>query len=106
MQEIKRSGYDGLLPAGVVLTGGTAALADIRHSASRVMHLPARVAKPEELTGLVDKLDSPAYSTGVGLLHFAHRTDLAKTSTRRPKGEGPDIGRALTDFLGRFLPED
>src|SRR5512139_679062 len=71
VQEIKRSGYDGLLPAGMVLTGGTSALPGIRALASRVLGLPVRIAQPENLVGMVDKLDSPAYSTGVGLLRWA-----------------------------------
>lgn len=108
MQELKRSGYDGLLPAGIVLTGGTAQLKNIRNSASKIMHLPARVAQPDRITGLVDRLQSPAYSTGVGLLHFAQGLDTGSdqlgTRLRRPKREMPDLGKFITDFLGRLLP--
>ncbi len=59
MQEIKRSGYDGLLPAGMVLTGGTSALPGIRRVASEVLGMPVRTAQPENLVGLVDRLNSP-----------------------------------------------
>ena len=69
-QEIKRSGYDGLLPAGLVLTGGVSMLPGIKRLASEVMALPVRAAQPENLVGLVDKLNSPAYSTSVGLLYW------------------------------------
>src|SRR5512142_757428 len=65
LQEIKRSGYDGLLPAGMVLTGGSSALPGIRALSSRVLGLPVRLAQPENLIGMVDRLNSPAYSTGV-----------------------------------------
>ncbi len=71
LQEIKRSGYDGLLPAGMVLTGGTSLLPGIRGLASKVMGLPVRLAQPENLIGLTDQLNSPAYSTSVGLLNWA-----------------------------------
>lgn len=71
VQEIKRSGYDGLLPAGMVLTGGTSALPGIRALASRVLGLPVRLAQPENLIGMTDRLHGPAYSTSVGLLHWA-----------------------------------
>jgi cell division protein FtsA len=71
MQEIKRSGYDGLLPAGMVLTGGTSALPGIKRVASEVLNMHVRTAQPENLKGLVDRLNSPAYSTSVGLLHWA-----------------------------------
>lgn len=90
MQEIKHSGYDGLLGAGMVLTGGTGSLPGIRNLASQVLALPVRIAQPEKLTGLVDQLKNPAYSTSVGLLHWAAALpdyDL------RPgeKGKGPGI---------------
>jgi cell division protein FtsA len=71
LQEIKRSGYDGLLPAGMVLTGGASLLPGIRTLASKVLGLPVRLAQPENLIGMVDRLNSPAYSTGVGLLRWA-----------------------------------
>jgi cell division protein FtsA len=71
VQEIKRSGYDGLLPAGMVLTGGTSNLGGIRTLASHVLGVPVRIAQPENLLGMTDKLYSPAYSTSVGLLHWA-----------------------------------
>lgn len=71
VQEIKRSGYDGLLPAGMVLTGGSSALPGIRSVASNVLGVPVRIAKPENLVGMVDRLGSPAYSTSVGLLKWA-----------------------------------
>jgi cell division protein FtsA len=110
-QELKRSGYDGLLPAGVVLTGGTASLRNIRHNAARVMNLPVRVGEPHSLTGLVDKLKGPAFSTGVGLLRFAHGiqtatgTDITRSRPRRGERSGPDIGKIIGDFLGRLLPD-
>ena len=111
LQELKRSGYDGLLPAGVVLTGGTALLKNIRSNASHVMHMPARVAIPENLSGLVDKLKTPAHATGVGLMHFARRlgvsgSDQLGTRPRRSKREGHDIGKALGDLFGRLLPDE
>lgn len=103
LQEIKRSGYDALLPAGVVLTGGTAALPGIRQTASRIMSMPARVARPEGLVGLADSLHGPEYSTSVGLLRFALRTDIL--GGPRYSSNGFDLGRALSGLLGRFLPE-
>jgi cell division protein FtsA len=70
-QEIKRSGYDGLLPAGLVLTGGSSEMTGIRDLASEVLGLPVRMAQPDNITGLADKLRSPAYSTSVGLIKWA-----------------------------------
>jgi cell division protein FtsA len=71
VQEVKRSGYDGLLPAGMVLTGGSSALPGIRKLASQVLGVPVRIAQPEDLSGMVDQLHAPAYATSVGLLKWA-----------------------------------
>ncbi|HEU4744691.1 MAG TPA: cell division protein FtsA [Anaerolineales bacterium] len=104
LQEIKRSGYDGLLPAGMVLTGGTSALPGIKRIASEVLNMPVRTAQPENLLGLVDKLNSPAYSTSVGLLRWAmsmHDQDLGG-ERRRSKGE-KNID-AVKKWIGRILP--
>jgi cell division protein FtsA len=104
LQEIKRSGYDGLLPAGMVLTGGTSALPGIKRVAAEVLNMPVRTAQPENLVGLVDKLNSPAYSTSVGLLRWAmsmHDQDLGG-ERRRSKGE-KNID-AVKKWIGRILP--
>jgi cell division protein FtsA len=110
MQEIKRSGYDGLLPAGMVLTGGTSALPGITRVAGEVLGMPVRTAQPEQLTGLVDRLNSPAYSTSVGLLHWAltmheHELALGKPRRRRgAKGEKNVNLEDVKDWFKRLLP--
>jgi cell division protein FtsA len=71
LQEIKRSGYDGLLPAGMVLTGGSSSIPGIRTIGSQVLGLPVRNAQPDNLVGMTDQLYSPAYSTSVGLLKWS-----------------------------------
>ena len=70
-QEIKRSGYDGLFPAGMVLTGGSSLLKGTPEIASKVMGLPVRIGMPTNILGMVDELSSPAYTTSVGLLRWA-----------------------------------
>jgi cell division protein FtsA len=110
LQEIKRSGYDGLLPAGMVLTGGTSALPGIRQLASKVLAMPVRTAQPENLVGLVDQLKSPAYSTGVGLLHWAAaltEEDVSPSHGRRqrgPKGDSRMNLDPVRDWFKRLLP--
>jgi cell division protein FtsA len=111
LQEIKRSGYDGLLPAGRVLTGGTSALPGIKQVAGEVLGMPVRTAQPEKLTGLVDKLNSPAYSTSVGLLRWAiamREHDIAFSDggkkRRRSRGEKSMNFDAIKNFIKRLLP--
>jgi cell division protein FtsA len=111
IQEIKRSGYDGLLPAGMVLTGGTSLLPGIKHIASQTLGMPVRTAQPENMTGLIDKLSSPAYSTSVGLLHWATAMGdhdvtaaVASRSRRRSKGESFMDFDAIKSWMRRLLP--
>lgn len=116
VQEIKRSGYDGLLPAGMVLTGGCSAMPGIRTLASRVMGLPVRVAQPENLVGMVDKLTGPAYSTSVGLLRWAllmsEIVPQSGSRSRRSPAAGSRADQSesslnwevLKNFLRRLLP--
>ncbi|NTW08595.1 MAG: cell division protein FtsA, partial [Anaerolineaceae bacterium] len=106
-QEIKRSGYDGLLPAGMVLTGGSSLLPGIRNIASQVTGLPVRVARPENLVGLVDQLQSPAYSTSVGLLRWAmlmNQVMEPKAKMHLPRGINPVWIDKMRDFAKRMLP--
>lgn len=111
LQEIKRSGYDGLLPAGMVLTGGTSALPGIKRIASQILGMPARTAQPENLTGLVDKLNSPAYSTSVGLLRWfttMREQDIAVSDgnkkRRRSRGEKTMNLDTIRNWIKRLLP--
>lgn len=106
LQEIKRSGYDGLLPAGMVLTGGCSQLPGVRSLGNRVLGLPVRVARPENMVGLTDQLHSPAYSTSVGLLYWALMMSEAEPSTShgsRRKG-GISFSEIFRTWLKRLLP--
>jgi len=109
LQEIKRSGYDGLLPAGIVLTGGSSQLPGLRNLTANLLNLPVRIAKPENLVGLTDQLTNPAYSTSVGLLYWAmmmnesHPAAIGGNRSLRKKG-GRDIWSAILTFLKRLLP--
>ena len=105
LQEIKRSGYDGLMPAGVVLTGGSSLLPGIRKLGAEVLGLPVRVAQPENLYGLVDQLYSPAYSTSVGLLYWALLMEEAvePRSSKAPPLPN-DLWEKIRDFAKRLLP--
>jgi len=111
LQELRRSGYDALLPAGMVLTGGTSLLTGIRPLASQILGLPVRIAKPENLVGLVDQLQSPSYTTSVGLLKWAelmNETMAPAATTNRGKTKShPKTNVEWKDvkgWLNRLLP--
>lgn len=95
LQEIKRSGYDGLLPAGMVMTGGTSLLPGIKSLAQKILNLPVRLAKPEKLLGMVDKLSSPAFSTSVGLIQWAFLMNEVSPQGNKPKITSVESGISL-----------
>ena len=104
LQEIKRSGYDNLLPAGMVLTGGSALLPGIDKLGSDILGMPVRIAKPERMTGMIDQLNSPAYSTAVGLLYWSM---VVQDSTAEETSKANTIvtaGDRVKKFLRLLLP--
>jgi cell division protein FtsA len=108
LQEIKRSGYDGLLRAGAVITGGCSQLPGIKEVASRILNCPVRVARPEKLTGMADVLRNPSYSTSVGLLRLGLQMDTALPVSPTTPGAQPSakIGQILGSIFKRLLPDD
>jgi len=102
LREIKRSGYDGLLPAGVVLSGGTAELAGIKQLANDTLGLPVRIGTPLGLEGLVESVRDPAYACTVGLLLWAlrHGPDVRRNGS----GDGQGVLRRLRDLLKALSP--
>ena len=101
LQEVQTSGYDGLLPAGVVLAGGASQLRGITEVAQRVLGVPARVGAPRGLVGLVDSLRSPAFATSVGLLRWA----LSDGNMYQPRPRGAEWRPRLSAFFRALLPE-
>ena len=68
--ELRRSGYEDLVPAGIVLTGGTAKMEGAVDLAEEIFHMPVRLGVPHSVKGLADVVRNPIYSTGVGLLLY------------------------------------
>ncbi len=66
--ELRRSGFEDLIAAGVVLTGGSSKMEGAIELAEEIFHMPVRLGMPQHVSGLVDVVKNPIYSTGVGLL--------------------------------------
>jgi cell division protein FtsA len=66
--ELRKVGKDVMLPGGVVLTGGGAKMAGIEELAKERLQLPAVVGKPEGFTGIVDRINDPAFAAPIGLM--------------------------------------
>ena len=71
--ELRRSGYEELVAAGIVLTGGTSKMEGVVELAEEIFHMPVRLAKPHKAKGPSGLLDNPTYSTCVGLLNYAQQ---------------------------------
>lgn len=74
--EIKKSGFGGQIPSGLVLTGGGALTIGIADSAKRMLSMPVRIAQPQYMTGLTDEIQNPAFSTTVGLALYAGNVEI------------------------------
>ncbi len=108
-REIKRAGYDNLLSAGIVLTGGTAQLSGVSSVAKRVLNLPARVAEPQKMTGLVERIQGPAFATSSGMVDWVatyYGGETTKTRRRKsaPVSKRSEQGSTINKWLERFLP--
>ena len=71
--ELRRSGYEDLIAAGIVLTGGSSKMEGVIELAEEIFHMPVRIGIPQYVSGLSDVVKNPIYSTGVGLLLFGQR---------------------------------
>ncbi len=68
--EIRRSGFEELIAAGIVLTGGSSKVMGLVDLAEEIFHMPVRLGLPQHVAGLTDVVQNPIYSTGVGLLLY------------------------------------
>lgn len=85
LAELRRSGYENLIAAGIVLTGGSSKMEGVVELAEEVFHMPVRLGVPQYVTGLIDVVRNPIHATGVGLLLFGH---LSEQSTENKKYSG------------------
>lgn len=71
--ELRRSGFEDLIAAGVVLTGGSSKMEGVIELAEEIFHVPVRLGYPTDIRGLRDVVENPIYSTGIGLLKYAQK---------------------------------
>ncbi|MCC7122763.1 MAG: cell division protein FtsA [Gammaproteobacteria bacterium] len=78
--ELKRSGFENMIAAGLVLTGGGAKMEGAIELAEEVFNMPVRLGTPQYVSGLIDVVRNPIYATGVGLLLFGNQAIRTPTS--------------------------
>jgi cell division protein FtsA len=86
--ELRRSGFEELIAAGVVLTGGSAKMEGVVELAEEVFHMPVRLGMPQFVSGLADVVRNPIHATGVGLLLVGLQNRL----TREELSENRQVG--------------
>lgn len=98
--ELRRSGFEDMIPAGIVLTGGTSKMEGAVELAEEIFHMSVRLGTPQELKGLADVVRDPIYATSVGLLHYGKRHHAAASNSETSR-ESPLI-RIKRWFKGNF----
>jgi cell division protein FtsA len=111
--EIKKSGFAGMTPSGVVVCGGGAQTVGTVEAAKRTLALPARIGVPTGIAGLVDDVLTPAFAVSLGLVIYGAKMEAPEGF---PRISLPALGRfaqripvkgmlvRLADLIKSFLP--
>jgi len=104
--EIKNSGQQGNLPAGLVVTGGGGKTLGLKEVSKKVLRMPLRIGNPTGVTGLIDEVSTPAYASSTGLVIYGSYLEPEKKS-RMPFVETQRLSKIFGKVVewGRsFLP--
>ncbi len=100
--ELRRSGYEDLIAAGIVLTGGTSKMEGVIELAEEIFHMPVRLGAPQNIRGLSDIVNNPIYSTGVGLLIYAMKQQHSGSGGRAATGTKESQGSIFSKIKKMF----
>ena len=99
LAEIRRSGYEDMLAAGLVFTGGTSQMEGVVELAEEIFHMPVRIGMPYQVSGLTDIVNNPVYATGVGLLVYG----VQQMQEREGGVHGREPKISILERVKRFL---
>lgn len=108
--ELKKSGYAGQTPSGLVVTGGGARTIGITDAAKRMLAMPVRVGFPKELKGITDEIEDTAFSTVVGLILYGATLEISSSlpfGIALPNIPLPRFGKVpkkIINILKSFMP--
>ncbi|OGG18029.1 cell division protein FtsA [Candidatus Gottesmanbacteria bacterium RIFCSPHIGHO2_02_FULL_39_14] len=110
--EIKKSGFGGLTPAGVVVCGGGAETLGVVEAARRNLAMQVRLGIPQNLTGLIDEVINPSYATAAGLVIYGAKTgvvskekfSISKLSKYVDSTPVQGVVKKVVDLVKSFLP--
>ena len=86
--ELRRSGFEDLVAAGIVLTGGASKMEGVIELAEEIFHMPVSLGSPNNVAGLKDIVRNPVYATGVGLLQYGKQREEEMPGRGRSRGAG------------------
>jgi cell division protein FtsA len=101
--ELRRSGFEDMIPAGIVITGGASTMEGVIELAEEIFHMPVRLACPQAVSGMTEVVNNPIYATGVGLLiHGFRQMDLGRTPVLKGERAPTLFERMKAWFTGHF----
>jgi cell division protein FtsA len=98
--ELRHSGYEDRVAAGLVMTGGASRMEGAEELAEEIFHMPVRLATPTHVSGLSDVVNNAIHATGVGLLLYGNKADPAKNLVNN--GGDSVFDRVRSWFRGEF----
>ena len=99
--ELRRSGFENMIAAGLVMTGGASRIEGAEELAEEIFHMPVRLAVPQYVTGLSDVVSNAIHATGVGLLLYGNQAGSGR-SLLPPSGGDTFFDRVRSWFRGEF----
>jgi cell division protein FtsA len=101
--ELRRSGFEEMIAAGIVITGGSAKMEGAVDLAEEVFHVPVRLGMPQYVRGLGEIVRNPIHATGVGILLYAQNKGEEQAAETTVRGNVREIWeRMKTWFQGNF----
>lgn len=108
--EIKKSGFGGQTPSGLVVTGGGARTVGATEAAKRMLAMPVRIGHPQNIKGIIDEIQDTPYATVVGLAIYGAMTGTASTASFKMQIPGvPSLRlgktpKKIIDLIKSFIP--
>ncbi|MEK7060918.1 MAG: cell division protein FtsA [Patescibacteria group bacterium] len=108
--EVKKSGFGGQTPSGLVVTGGGAMTIGVTEAARRMLAMPVRIGKPANIKGIIDEIQTPSFATVVGLVVYGRNVDVESGLPFGFNIPQISIGKLnkpvarVIDFIKSFMP--
>jgi cell division protein FtsA len=101
LAELRRSGFENMVAAGLVMTGGASRIEGAEDLAEEIFHMPVRLATPQGVSGLADVVSNAIHATGVGLLLYGSQADSSRSLLTTGGGD-TFVDRVRSWFRGEF----